>query len=287
MRAHIKNAARTALALVAVAGLLAAAPGEARAAGDEIYIDKQPWSFAGIFGHYDAVQLQRGFKVYNTVCAGCHGMSLLSYRNLTDEHGPHMSPEAVAAIAAERSVTVLDEDGEPSERPAILSDRFVSPYPNEQAARAANGGAYPPDLSVIAKARSASQESVFAPLTYLTDIVTGYQEGGPDYLYALLVGYVDAPSDVEMGEGMSYNKAFPGHQIAMAAPLSDGSVDYTDGTPNSLDQQARDVSAFLMWAAEPHLEERKQLGIRVMIYLLILTVLLYLAKRAVWSRVEH
>ena len=150
-------------------------------------------------------------------------------------------------------------------RPACLSDAFPSPFPNKQAARAANAGAYPPDLSVMAKARP----------------------GGPDYLYALLTGYIDPPADFEMSEGMSYNKAFPGHQIAMAAPLSEEAVEYTDGTAPTVDNYARDLSAFLMWAAEPKLEERHELGFRFMIYLALLTVLLYLAKRRVWRDVKH
>ncbi len=150
-------------------------------------------------------------------------------------------------------------------RPGKPSDRFPSPFPNENAARAANNGAYPPDLSVMAKARA----------------------GGPDYLYALLTGYKDAPAGMKMSEGMSYNAAFPGYQIAMAAPLSEEVVEYTDGTAPTVENYARDVSAFLMWAAEPKLEERHKIGFRFMIYLLLLAGLLYLAKRKVWSDLKH
>lgn len=238
----------------------------AHAAGDAPAIAAQSWSFNGPFGHYDRAQLQRGFQVYKEVCAGCHGLKFLSFRNLGEKGGPEFSEEAVKVLAAE--VEVQDgpnDEGEMFDRPARPSDAFPSPFPNAQAARAANNGAYPPDLSVMAKART----------------------GGPDYLYALLAGYADAPEGVTLSEGMNYNKAFPGHQIAMAAPLSDEAVEYTDGTPATLDNHARDVSAFLMWAAEPKLEERLRIGFRFMIYLVLLTGFLYLAKRRVWSGLKH
>ena len=257
----------------------------ARAAGDTIYIDKQDWTFSGFFGHYDAAQLQRGYRVYKEVCASCHGLKLVAYRDLASEHGPHFSADAVKVLAGEATVIDgVDDEGEPLERPGIPADRFVSPFPNDQTARAANGGALPPDLSLITKARNAHQKTSFAPLTWANDIVTGYQEGGADYLYALMTKYEgDEPNE----GGLYKNTAFSGHQIAMAPPLSEGLVEYTDDAPATVDQYARDVSAFLMWAAEPKLEERKQLGIRVLIYLLILSVLLYLAKRRTWSRIEH
>jgi cytochrome c1 len=189
-------------------------------------------------------------------------MRLLSYRNLGEPGGPEFSEKAVEALAAQVQITDgPDDKGQMFQRPGRPSDRFRSPYPNEQAARANNQGALPPDLSVMAKARP----------------------GGPDYIYALLTGYRDPPEGVELAKGMHYNVAFPGHQIAMPYILRDGSVQYTDGTEKTLDNYARDVAAFLMWAAEPKLEERHRLGLRVMIFLLVLAVIMYLAKRVVWA----
>lgn len=260
----------------------------AHAASEEPEIAKQPWSFSGVTGHYDRAQLQRGFQVYQEVCAACHGMRLLRYRNLGEPGGPEFSADAVKAIAA--AVEVPDgpnDDGEMFERPGRPADAFRSPYANDNEARAVNGGALPPDLSVMAKARSIPTHAAFAPLGWARDIIAGYQEGGPDYLHALMTGYEDAPEGTEMAEGMHYNAAFAGHQIAMPSPLSEDLVDYTDGSPKTVDQYSRDVSAYLMWAAEPKLEERKRLGLRVLIYLIILAVLLYLTKRLIWSKLEH
>ena len=229
-------------------------------------IARQSWSFAPPFGTYDNAQLQRGFQVYQTICANCHSMRLLSYRNLGEPGGPEFSPKAVEALASKVQVTDgPNEKGEMFQRPGRPSDRFRSPFANERLARLSNSGALPPDLSVIAKAR----------------------EGGPDYLYALLTGYRPAPQGFEIAQGMHYNAAFPGHQIAMPPPLSDGVVAYTDGTKPSVDNYARDVSAFLMWAAEPKLEERHQVGARVMIFLIVFLVILYLAKRAAWAGIHH
>lgn len=252
------------LAGVALGALLCTGP--VSAAGDAPEIKAQKWSFSGPFGLFDRGQLQRGYKVYKDVCAACHGMRLLHFRNLGEAGGPEFSEEAVKALAA--MVEVQDgpnDDGEMFSRPAKPSDAFPSPFANENAARAANNGAYPPDLSVIAKAR----------------------HGGADYLYALMTGYKDAPADMKMSEGMNYNAAFAGHQIAMAAPLSAEVVEYTDGTAPTVENYAKDVSAFLMWAAEPKLEERHRLGFRFMIYLLLLAGILYLAKRKVWSNLKH
>lgn len=257
---------KLAVVLPAAALCVALFAGTVQAAGDAPEIKAQKWSFSGPFGMFERGQLQRGYKVYKDVCAGCHGMRLLSFRNLGEPGGPEFSEEAVKALAA--MVEVQDgpnEDGEMFARPGKPSDRFPSPFANENAARAANNGAYPPDLSVMAKART----------------------GGPDYLYALLTGYKDAPADMQLSEGMEYNAAFPGHQIAMAAPLSEEAVEYTDGTAPTVENYARDVSAFLMWAAEPKLEERHKIGFRFMIYLLLLAGLLYLAKRKVWSDLKH
>ena len=244
-------------------------PGASGALGDETHstghgpkIEPQSWSFLPPFGTFDNAQLQRGFQVYRDICAGCHSMRLLSYRNLGEPGGPEFSEKAVEALAAKVQITDGPNDkGEMFQRPGRPSNRFRSPYPNEQAARAGNQGALPPDLSVIAKARP----------------------GGPDDIYALLTGYRDPPHGVELAKGMHYNVAFPGHQIAMPQLLRDGSVEYTDGTEKTLDNYARDVAAFLMWAAEPKLEERHRLGLRVMIFLLALAVIMYLAKRVVWA----
>ncbi len=261
------------------------------AAGEAIDIPTQSWSFGGIFGQFDQAQLQRGFKFYKEVCATCHGLKFLSYRNLGQKGGPEFSEEQVKALAAE--ATVIDgpnDDGEMFERPGRPTDRFVSPFANDNEARVANGGALPPDLSVITKARGIPLGVPWyvEPFYWIRDIATAYQEHGANYLYALLVGYKEeAPDGVEMAEGMHYNDYFPGHQIAMPNPMSDDVVDYDDGTPQTVQQYAADVTAFLMWAAEPHLEERKRIGFRVMVYLLILTVLLYLAKKKLWSRIEH
>lgn len=234
----------------------------AMASGDGHALKSVNWSFDGVFGKYDRAQLQRGYQVYTEVCSSCHGMRYLSYRNLGDEGGPEFSEELVKAFAAEFEVTDgPDSDGEMFERAALPKDRFVSPFPNENAARASNGGALPPDLSLMAKARA----------------------NGPSYVYSLLTGYGDAPAEVELAEGMNYNPYFAGAQIAMAAPLSADSVEYADGTDASLDQMSQDVSAFLMWTAEPKLEHRKSLGFKVVLYMLLLSALLYFVKRKVWE----
>lgn len=256
------------LKLFTAAALLAfALPGASLAAedGHGTEIKAQDWSFGPPFGHFDRAQLQRGYKVYQFVCANCHSMKLLSYRNLGEPGGPQFSEAAVEALAAQAQITDgPDDTGKMFQRPGKPSDRFRSPYANDQAARAANGGALPPDLSVMAKARP----------------------GGPDYLYALMTGYHEAPSDMTMSKGMHYNAAFPGHQIAMPSPLSDGVVDYTDGTEPTVKNYAKDVSAFLMWAAEPTLEERYKTGARIMIFLIVFAVIMFLAKKAVWARVH-
>lgn len=263
----------------------------AQAAGGEIpHIERQKWSFAGFFGFYDRGQLQRGYKVYKEVCAACHGLKYVHYRNLSEPGGPEFSKEAVKYLASQYEVEDgPDSDGNMYKRKGRPSDRFVSPYPNQQAARAANNGAWPPDLSLITKARSIHEDTPWymAPFNIIYDIATGYQEGGADYLYALLVGYVDEPEGLELADGMQYNKYFPGNQIAMPNPLVDDVVEYTDGTPATVENYARDVTEFLMWAAEPKLEERKRLGFRVLFYLLTLSGLLLFAKRLVWKDVKH
>tara|TARA_Y100001960_G_scaffold144103_1_gene152597 strand:+ start:727 stop:1509 length:783 start_codon:yes stop_codon:yes gene_type:complete len=223
------------------------------------------WSFKGYFGKFDRASLQRGYQVYTEVCSSCHSMKYLSYRNLAEEGGPEFSEEQAKAIAA--NFEVIDgpnDDGEMYTRQAKLSDKFVSPYQNNKEAMASNGGAYPPDMSVLVKARS----------------------GGADYIYSLLLGYEDPPSDVTLDDGVYYNKYMYGNMIRMANPLSDGLVEYNDGTEASEKQMAKDVVTFLAWAAEPHLEARHKIGFKAIIYLIIITILVYLSMRKLWSRIE-
>mgnify|MGYP001252856840 CR=1 FL=1 len=223
---------------------------------------KHDWSFNGITGTFDRAAIQRGYKVYREVCSGCHSMKLLYYRDLLDIG---FSEAQVKVIASE--YTVLDgpdDDGEMFERPARLADRFENPYTNDNEARASNNGAYPPDLSVITKAR----------------------KYGADYIYNLLLGYAEPPKGMEVGNGMYYNKWMPGNQIAMAAPIADGSVDYDDGTDNNVKQLSEDVVTFLKWSAEPELEVRKNLGIKVILFFIILGTIVYLAKNRLWRDVH-
>lgn len=220
----------------------------------------QQWSFGGLFGTFDRSAVRRGFEVYKTVCASCHSASLLYYRHLATVG---FGQEEIKAIAAEVEVTDgPNDDGQMFERPGLPSDRFKAPFANAQAARAANNGALPPDLSLIVKAR----------------------KGGADFVYALLTGYAEPPADFTMTEGMNYNAWFPGHQIAMPPPLAEGGVDYPDGTPATVDQYAYDVTTFLAWAASPEMEERKRLGVKVILFLLVLTGMLYALKRQIWLK---
>jgi len=226
---------------------------------------KTDWTFKGLFGTYDRASLQRGYQVYTEVCAACHSIQYLSYRNLAEQGGPEFTEDEAKAIAA--NFEVMDgpnSEGEMFTRPAKLSDKFVKPYENIEAAKAANGGAYPPDMSVLAKAR----------------------KGGADYIYSLLLGYEDPPADVKLDDGVYYNKFMYGNKIKMSAPLSDGLIEYNDGTEASTDQMAKDVTTFLMWSAEPHLETRHKTGFRVIVYLIILSILVYLTMKKIWSRVE-
>ena len=280
-----------AASLVAVATVLGTTSA-AMAAGEAIKIEKQDWSFSGITGLYDKQQLQRGFGVYKEVCAACHGLTRIAFRNLAEPGGPEFDIEQVKALAATYEVPAPPNDeGEVKMRPGVLADRFPQLYANEKAARAAQNGAYPPDLSVIAKARGVAYVGPWYmhPWSMLKDIAVGYQEGGADYLYALLTGYTDPPAKLKdkMSEGMSYNKAYPGHQIAMANPLSEDLGLYKDGTPETVENYARDVSAFLTWAADPTLNKRKEMGWMVLIFLLITSILLYISKRRIWSGVKH
>jgi ubiquinol-cytochrome c reductase cytochrome b/c1 subunit len=269
------------LALAAVLALGFALP--AQAAGESEQPPRVKWSFAGPFGLYDRAQLQRGFKVYREVCQSCHSLSLLSFRNLAEPGGPGFTEAQAKVIAEEYKVQDGPNDaGEMFERPGRLADRFPKPFPNDNAARAANGGALPPDLSVIAKARTYERGFPW----FLLDMVTQFQEQGPDYIVALLNGYEEAPQGFQLPPGSSYNKYFPGHAIGMPQPLSDGQVTYEDGAPQTVDQYAKDVTAFLMWAAEPHMEARKRVGFQVMIFLLIFAGLMYFTKKKVWADVH-
>ena len=226
---------------------------------------KTDWTFKGLFGKFDRASLQRGYQVYTEVCAACHSMKYLSYRNLSEKGGPEFSVAQAKAIAASFEVTDgPNSDGEMFNRPGKLSDKFVMPYENVKAAEAANGGAYPPDMSVLVKARG----------------------GGVDYIYSLLQGYEEAPSGMILDEGVHYNKYIYGNKIKMSAPLSDGIIEYSDGTNASVEQMSKDVTTFLMWAAEPSLEARHQMGFKAIVYLIILTILVYFSMKRIWSRIE-
>ncbi len=226
---------------------------------------KTDWSFKGLFGKFDRASLQRGFQVYTEVCASCHSMKYVSYRNLAEKGGPEFTEAQAKAIAASFEVTDgPNADGEMFTRPGKLSDKFVMPYENVKAAQAANGGAYPPDMSVLVKARG----------------------GGVDYIYSLLQGYEDPPAEVTLDDGVYYNKYMYGNKIKMSNQLSDGLVEYSDGTLSTVEQMSKDVTTFLMWTAEPHLETRHQMGFKAIIYLIILTVLVYYSMKRIWSRIE-
>ena len=234
-------------------------------AAEKVEYLKTDWSFKGLFGKFDRGALQRGYQVYTEVCASCHSMKYLSYRNLAEKGGPEFTEQQAKAIAASFDVTDgPNSDGEMFTRPGKLSDKFVMPYENVKAAQAANGGAYPPDMSVLVKARG----------------------GGVDYIYSLLQGYEDPPAGIILDEGVHYNKYMYGNKIKMSNPLSDGLVEYSDGTNATVEQMSKDVTTFLMWTAEPHLETRHQIGFKAILYLIILTILVYFSMKRIWSRVE-
>ena len=221
------------------------------------------WTFNGIFGTFDRSSLQRGYQVYNEVCSGCHSVQYLCYRNLSEKGGPEFSIAETKAIASQFEVEDgPNNEGEMFMRSAKLSDKFIKPYPNVEASTAANGGAYPPDMSVLAKARA----------------------GGADYIYSLLLGYEETPAGFELDDGVYYNKYIPGNKIKMSEPLSDGIIEYTDGTDSSKEQLAKDVTAFLVWASEPHLESQHRIGFKTIVYLIVLIMLVYMSKQKVWSR---
>jgi ubiquinol-cytochrome c reductase cytochrome c1 subunit len=242
----------------AAAATIALSASSAQAAGGGIHYESQEWSFSGIFGTIDHAAAQRGYQVYKDVCAGCHSMNLVSFRNL---EGIGLPEATIKALASQAEIATINGDGEVVMRPRLPSDRFPAPFANPQAARASNNGALPPDLSLMAKARA----------------------NGPNYLFALLTGYQEAPGDMTMSEGMYYNAAFPGHQIAMAPPLAADLVEFSDGTEATVEQMAHDLTTFLMYAAEPHMDERKRTGLKVVLFLFVLTILLYFVKKKVWA----
>jgi ubiquinol-cytochrome c reductase cytochrome c1 subunit len=322
--------------------VIAASTASVQAAGGSgAEYTRMPWTFAGFRGHFDQAQLQRGFQVFKEVCSSCHSLSRMNFRNLAERGGPGYSEEQAKAAAAEwlhqipepnADGAIADRKGNIITRPARASDPILGPYQNEAQARAANNGALPPDLSIITKARTVEVEKPFyrVPDMMLRDILSGYQEAGHDYLYALLTGYKDVPRYTEKGgkftlvpagqkpagskecasierpegkpevcnpvqSGMNFNTHYAGYQIGMAAPLSDGLVKYAkpkagDGlkaVPETVDQYARDVTTFLAWTADPKLEERKRMGMLVMLYLAGLAALLFIAKKRVWNKIPH
>ena len=234
-------------------------------AEEKVSLLKNKWSFEGIFGTFDRASLRRGYQVYNEVCSTCHSINLLSYRNLSEKGGPEFSLENTKNIAA--SFEVIDgpnSEGEMFTRTGRLSDKFIKPYPNVQAAKSANGGAYPPDMSVLVKARG----------------------GGANYIYSILLGYEDPPKGFNSDEGVYYNKYMPGNNIKMPNVLSDGLLDYVDGTESTVQQMSKDIATFLTWVSEPSLEARHKIGFKVVLYLIILALLVYLSMKKLWLRVE-
>jgi ubiquinol-cytochrome c reductase cytochrome c1 subunit len=249
--------------LLCAFALLTLLAGSAFASENAMEPKHEPWPHQGAFGTYDRAALQRGFQVYKQVCSTCHSLRLLSYRNLTDLG---FSEAEVKAIAAEATVhDGPNDNGDMFDRPGRPSDFFVKPFPNDQAARAANGGALPPDLSLIVKAR----------------------KGHEDYVYSILTGFGQTPpADEKIASGMNYDPYFPGHQIAMPRPLNDDSVTYADNTHATTDQEARDVVQFLAWAAEPKLEARNEMGFKVVLFLIVFAAVMYGVKRKVWSKLH-
>ena len=246
-------------AVAALAAMIGLAGQASAAGGGDVKLVAGEWSFAGPFGYFDKGAMQRGFQVYREVCAGCHGVEYLAFRNLGDLG---YNEAEIKAIAAEYEVVDgPDEDGEMFMRPARPADLIPNPYRNDNEARANNNGALPPDLSLIAKARA----------------------NGADYLYSLLIGYEDAPSGTEVPDGMYYNNAYSGHLIAMPQPIYGDDVEYSDGSPTTPEGLAADVTHFLMWAAEPKMEVRKRIGVAAVFFLSIFLVLSYMAKRRVWA----
>ena len=250
---------RSLLAAAAAAAALFATPAPAQEAPKPL---AQSWSFNGLFGTFDRGAAQRGFQVYAEVCSNCHSLRQLHYRDLD---GIGLNAEEIKAVSAGFTVPQgTDDQGQPKDGPATPANQFRSPFPNDKAARAANNGALPPDLSLIVNAR----------------------EYDADYIYGLLTGYANPPAGFAMQDGMNYNRMFAGHQIAMPKPLDDGKVTYSDGTPTTTDQMARDVVTFLAWTANPEMEERKAMGVRVILFLILLTGVTYMVKRKIWSDIH-
>jgi ubiquinol-cytochrome c reductase cytochrome c1 subunit len=246
----------------AVLSALTLAPAIAQAAEGSAHLPRQQWSFDGVFGTFDRASSQRGFQVYKEVCSVCHPVKYLHFRDLADIG---YSEDEVKGIAATYQVTDgPNDEGQMFQRPGRPSDPIPGPFPNSQAARAANNGALPPDLSLIVKARP----------------------GGPDYVYGILTGYRDPPANFALLQGMNYNEFFPGHQIAMPPPLSDNAVAFADGVPASVPQAAHDVVTFLTWAAEPRLEDRHRTGFKVTLFLVVAIAVFYAAKRKIWAPIH-
>jgi ubiquinol-cytochrome c reductase cytochrome c1 subunit len=253
---------KTTIFAALVAGALSITAAQQAAASEAgPALPKVEWSFNGPLGGFDRAQLKRGWQVFKQVCSACHSAHQLYYRNLVDMG---LSEAEAKEIAAGDEVATLDDNGEPTTRPAQLSDRIKPPYPNEKASRAANNGALPPDLSLITKAR----------------------KGGADYVHAILTGYKEPPAGFQLQPGMNYNEFFAGHQIAMPAPLTEGAVTFEDGPEATVDQMAKDVAAFLTWSSEPELEDRKRMGIKILAFLLVFTALTLALKRKIWSDVH-
>jgi ubiquinol-cytochrome c reductase cytochrome c1 subunit len=263
-------------AMFATVAVKAEGPAKSQTSTEEPIPPRQQWSFAGPFGRFDQAQLQRGFKVYQKVCSNCHSLNLVAFRDLGEPGGPGFSAGQIKALAATYKIKDGPNDaGEMFERPGRPSDHFPPPFPNPEAA-AASFGTAPPDMSDLAKARSYPRPF---PL-FVFDLFTQYQEQGPDYIVSILNGYTH-PNEP------NWNAYFPGHKIAMPKPLSDGQVTYTDGSPQTVQQYSHDVAAFLFWAAEPKLEQRKELGLRVMLFLIVFATLMYFTKKKIWSNIEH
>jgi ubiquinol-cytochrome c reductase cytochrome b/c1 subunit len=265
------------LAVALLAGPAHAAGGAQKNAED------YDFSFEGPFGTFDRAQLQRGWKVFKEVCHSCHSLKYLRFRNLAEPGGPEFTEAQAKAFAAEYEIVDgPNDEGEMFTRPGRLSDAIPDPYPNEQAARAANNNALPPDLSLIIKAR----EGWYYPwyISPILKLIKG--NGGPEYVRSLIMGYEDPPHGEEK-EGLNYNPYFPGHWIAMPPPLAGEDVEYADGTKPTLEQEATDVAAFLAWVAMPKMEERKRIGLMALIYMGVFALLMLMVKKALWSRVEH
>ncbi|MEO5807752.1 cytochrome c1 [Devosia sp.] len=277
---------KTILAAAALIGAMASAPAFAQE-HETITIQKQHWSFGGLFGTYDTNQLQRGFQVFREVCSNCHSARLIAFRTLAEEGGPEFSEAQVKALAAEYEIA--DPSAEGGKRPGVPADRWPSPFATDQDARDANGGAIPPDFSVLAKARGVTDAFPW----WITNYFTAYAEGGPDYIHALLNGYEETPpADFTLPEGKHYNHVFPGHAIGMPPPLTDGQVAYVaaegqEEVPQTVDQYSKDVAAYMMWMAEPGLVARKETGFKVLLFLVLFAGLMYATKRKIWQGIEH